>query len=105
MLPDPDEDPVVRDSRREAAITLVLFALAVTYTVGYCTLFGYNRSLAGMTFVLGVPDWVFWGIVVPWCACTVAGWVMSIFVISSNPLEEAVSPPEALADDPEGRDA
>lgn len=100
----PNEDPVVSDSRREAVLTLILFAIAASYTVGYSTLFGYDRDFESMTFVLGVPDWVFWGIIVPWCACTLAGWLLSIFVIRNNVLEEAAPPPDGLHDEQEDVD-
>ena len=103
-MSDPNEDPVVRDSRREAILTLSLFATAVSYTVGYCTLYGYDRDFSSMRFVLGVPDWVFWGIVLPWCACTLAGWVMSVFVIRNNVLEEAALPPDGWHETQEGAD-
>lgn len=65
------EDPVLRSSRREAFVVLGCWACAFAYTVGYSYFRGYNRSLESLTFVFGIPDWVFWGVVVPWLACTV----------------------------------
>lgn len=59
-------DPVLASARREMGVALVLFAAALVYTCGYCYLYGYGRSPESLTFVLGFPDWVFWGVVVPW---------------------------------------
>jgi hypothetical protein len=71
----PPEDPLVRDSRREAAAVAVIAIAAMAYSVGYCALFGYGRAGEPIHFVLGFPSWVFWGIVAPWGACVlIAGW-------------------------------
>ena len=63
------EDPILASSRFEAMASLVVWVVASVYTVTYCYLFGYDRPLDSLTFVLGFPDWVFWGIVVPWGIC------------------------------------
>jgi hypothetical protein len=71
----PLEDPVVRDARREAAAVAIIAVVATAYSLGYCALFGYGRTGEPITFVLGFPSWVFWGIVAPWGVCTlIAGW-------------------------------
>jgi hypothetical protein len=98
-MPDPQEDPVVRTGRREAAIALAIFVVAMTYTVSYCSWYGYNRSFAELRFILGIPDWVFMGILVPWTLCGLAGWWLSSFYISDSPLEVAAPPPDGLEDD------
>jgi hypothetical protein len=63
------EDPVVRSARREAVVVFVVWIAAFAYTVGYCLLYAYGRSAESLAFVLGFPDWVFWGILVPWTVC------------------------------------
>jgi len=68
-VPRPAADPLFRSARREALIALVTWGAAVAYTVTYCQRFGYDRDLESLTFVLWFPDWIFWGIVVPWLAC------------------------------------
>ncbi|HZW30117.1 MAG TPA: hypothetical protein VFF52_05375 [Isosphaeraceae bacterium] len=71
----PEEDPVVRDCRRETAVVAVIALVAMAYSVGYCALFGYGRAGEPIHFVLGFPSWVFWGIVAPWGVCVlIAGW-------------------------------
>jgi hypothetical protein len=70
-MSQPIDDPVLRSGKREALVVLVIWLAAMAYTVTYCYLFGYNRTVESLTFVLGFPDWVFWGIVTPWSVCIV----------------------------------
>lgn len=94
-----EEDPIVTSSRREALCFAVLWAATLSYTVGYCYTHGYSRgtdgydrvldgSLSGMTFVLGWPDWVFWGVVLPWGICTLISIVFATIVMRDAPLGE-----------------
>jgi hypothetical protein len=82
------DDPVLISARREALAVLVLWVAALAYTVTYCYLNGYNRSLESLTFVLGVPDWIFWGILMPWLVCVAASWVFSYVFMSDADLGE-----------------
>ena len=84
----PHDDPVLVSARREALVVLVLWLAALTYTVGYCYLYGYVRSLESLTFVMGIPDWVFWGVVVPWMACLLASWGFSFLLMADADLGE-----------------
>ena len=101
MASRPTEDPVVRASRREAFFAAVLLVAAMAYTVGYTALHGYNRSPESLRFVLWFPDWVFWGIVVPWLACIAAGVVYAYGLMGAEELgpDLAESQP-ALPDEP-----
>jgi hypothetical protein len=108
MKPRP-EDPIVRSSRREAVLTVVIWASTLAYTVGYCYTHGYSRgagtndrkldaSLEGMTFYFGWPDWVFWGIVVPWGVCTVVSAIFAFVFMRDAPLAaEGGDEPEDLS--------
>lgn len=68
-MPQPIDDPVLRSARREALVVLVTWLCAMTYSVTYCYLNGYGRSVEDLKFVLGFPDWIFWGLVLPWAIC------------------------------------
>ena len=83
------EDPVVRSGRREALWTLSLWLAAAIYSVTYCTLWGYDRPIERLRFVLWFPDWVFWGIVAPWGVCTVVSIYFALYVIEDDPLASA----------------
>jgi hypothetical protein len=90
-----EEDPLLTTSRRECAISLIVFVVALTYTIGYCTLFGYRAEGDELSLVLGVPSWVMWGVFLPWGICTVFHCWFSTFVMLDHELEEAVAPPDA----------
>ena len=98
-MAEPVEDPVVLSGRREALITFAVFVVAVTYTVVYCTLNGYERNVEQMTFILGFPDWVFWGVLAPWAVCTGIGVWMSFYFITDAVLEEAEPTAEDVAEE------
>lgn len=77
----PGEDPLVRTSRREALVVAAIFVAAMTWTVGYCYLFGYHRDPASVRFIAGFPDWVLWGIVAPWLTCVLLSiWFGRLFM-------------------------
>ena len=94
-MPRRPEDPVLRSSRREALVVLLVWLGAMTYTVTYCYRHGYGRALDSLTFVLGFPDWVFWGILVPWAVCLVVSWWFSASLMRDEDLGE--DPDEAGA--------
>ena len=97
--PERDPDPLLVGARREALIVAVTFVLAITYTLTYCTYFGYNRDPESLTFVLGFPDWVFYGILCPWAVCTVLACTFSYFLMEDHDLTEGVREDDvALAD-------
>ena len=73
----------------------------MVYTVTYCYLFGYNRSLESLTFVLGFPDWVFWGVVVPWLVCVVFSWLFAFVLVKDVDLGVDPDEPTEEADDEE----
>lgn len=69
---------------REALFVMAVWLATLAYTVACCYLFGYSKHpplhFFGMTldltrfdrqpqtvrFLFGVPDWVLWGVGVPW---------------------------------------
>jgi hypothetical protein len=74
-MSSPAPDPVFKSARREAIVVLLIWASALVYTIGFCYQFGYHRPVEQIGFILGFPDWVFWGILAPWTICTLlSGW-------------------------------
>jgi hypothetical protein len=88
----PPVDPVLKAARREALIALGTWLVAMIYTITYCYFNGYNRSVESLTFVLWFPDWVFWGIVVPWGVCILFSTVFAFRIMGSESLGEDVDP-------------
>jgi hypothetical protein len=91
--PRENEDPLLRSARREALVTAVLASVALVYTIGYAALFGYGRSGESLTFILGMPDWVFASIVAPWLVCVGLSWWFSSWFIEDDTLEHAEPAP------------
>ncbi len=84
--PVPDEDPLLKSARREALVCLFVWLVATGYSVLYCWMYGTDRSLDSLTFVLGFPDWIFWGVIVPWGACTIFSAWFCMFYITDEDL-------------------
>ncbi len=75
------EDPVIRHSRRESVVALVVWFLAMIYTVGFCWWRAYDRPPESLRLILGMPDWVLWGIVAPWSVCVVVcAWYAYVYM-------------------------
>ena len=68
-MPPPREQQLLRHARREGLLLMAVWLLALLWSVGYSRLFGYARNPDDITLILGMPDWVFWGIAVPWVIC------------------------------------
>jgi hypothetical protein len=81
----PREDPAVTSARREAAVVAAIFTTAMCYTVLVSYWLGYHRAPGNLTYILGFPDWVFWGIVLPWIVCLgLSIWFGNAFVQDSD---------------------
>lgn len=85
----PRELPLLKSARREALIAFAMWFTAMVYSVSYCVQFGYGRKAETLTFVLGFPDWVFWGLVVPWGVCTIAASLFAFVVMKDEDLDGA----------------
>lgn len=57
-------------SRREAILILASWAAFLVWTVGYSAVRGYGREIEDLEAILGMPDWIFWGVLIPWLAAT-----------------------------------
>jgi hypothetical protein len=80
------EDPVLTSSRREALVVLAIWTAACAWSVGYCFAFGYEREPASLRYIAGVPDWIFWGVLVPWTVCTALSFWVSAYLIADQDL-------------------
>jgi hypothetical protein len=102
MPASPSAERLYRHACREARIVLLVWLLSLLWCVGYCYLFGYRHAPdswpvkvglaraaeppadgpAPLRTYLGFPDWVFFGILVPWVLCSLftvafAAWGMA----------------------------
>lgn len=98
-------DPVFLNSRREAAAIFLLWFLCLLWAVPVCYATGYGVDVVPgkVPTVLGMPSWVFWGLLLPWLVADgVTIWLCFRF-IKDDPLgtvegEEAVDSKTAADD-------
>jgi|SRR5262245_20391922 len=109
-MPDPQAaSRVLRHSRREAFLVLLVWAIALVWTVGVSYLLGYqhdpqswlvqaglarSRGAEDFTQILGFPDWIFFGVMLPWAACTLISVLFALRGIKDDDLG-AEAPEEA----------
>jgi hypothetical protein len=87
------DDPVLRNARREAKVILALWALTTLYCCAFCYAEGYLRpdrplGLEDLHPVLGIPRWFFWGVVAPWAVCGVVTLIYAGFLMADDDLGE-----------------
>lgn len=85
-------DPVYRHARREAIEILLVWAVALAWTVGYCGYAGYASEGEELKTLLGIPAWVFWGVAAPWGVCALYSIFYSLLRIKDDPLGEDLPP-------------
>jgi hypothetical protein len=97
----PPDDPVFLHARREAVVMLLVWAASFAWTVPYCYFNGYDApgDLAQLQLVLGMPAWVFWGILVPWIVFGVIAILLCLYFIQDDDLEPAASQGREPPDD------
>jgi hypothetical protein len=62
-----DTSVILESSRREALFVAGVWVTACLYTLGVCGLLGYRtHPAAPPALVMGIPEWAFWGVMVPW---------------------------------------
>src|SRR5262245_1120813 len=90
-----------RHAWREAVVVFVVWGLALAWTVGYCYLRGYQHDEQSWVVrtglaqpaapgdfrqVAGLREWVFYGILLPWLACTAFTVAFCLFVMKDDEL-------------------
>lgn len=120
--PELEIDPLYQRTRREAFLIFGLWGVALLWCVGFSYLYGYethapvggsvgpaiaeiigpledfNRDAGELTTVLGVPDWVMFGVLVPWLVFLLVTVLFLFFVYRDEDLEPPAGP------SPEGAD-
>lgn len=84
------EDPVLRHSRREALVIGAAWLVSTIYCCTYCYLYGYSRTgrilgAQDVQPILGMPSWFFWGVFIPWVACTLfTFWFVGFYMVDDD---------------------
>lgn len=92
-----NELPLLKSARREAIAAFCIWIAATAWSVGYCYINGYGRDPATLKFVLGFPDWVFWGLVIPWGVCTIGATLFAFLFMRDEDLDKGT---ELVAEPP-----
>jgi hypothetical protein len=81
-------DPVYLHTRRESLVILIVWAVALVWSVSVCTLFGYGQAAKGeqVQLFFGMPAWVFWGVMCPWVTAGLFSIVFSLLVMADDDL-------------------
>jgi len=87
-----DEDPLVGSARRELVVVLVFAVVFALWSVGFCAAFGYDKPAEGeaIRLVMGMPWWVFWGVVVPWGVASLFTFWFALFFMKDHDLSRDV---------------
>ena len=81
-------DPLYLHARREAVVVLIVWLAGLLWTVGYCFFTAYDDIPAGqIRLILGMPAWVFWGVLAPWFVIIGFSIWFGLFYIADDELE------------------
>lgn len=83
-------DPVFLNSRREAIAIFLLWFLCLLWAVPVCYAMGYGQEVVPrqVPTVMGMPSWIFWGLLLPWLAADGATIWLCFRYIKNDPLGE-----------------
>ena len=65
------EQQLLANARREALIIMAVWLIALIWSVASGYLLGYHREPNQVRLLFGMPQWVFWSVVLPWGICLV----------------------------------
>jgi hypothetical protein len=87
------EQQLLQHARREGAVILVVWLVCLVWSMSSASVWGYDQPAANMSLILGIPEWVFWGIVLPWGLCLAFSvWFCFVFMadddLGEDPQEE-----------------
>ncbi len=69
------EQELLRHARREGLLLMGVWALCLIWSTAGAAVAGYGRDPDDIRLILGIPDWVFWSVVLPWSLCLLfSGW-------------------------------
>lgn len=83
---------MVRSSRRELKVVIGFALFFAIWSVGYCALNAYDKPAQGesIRLVMGMPSWVFWGVILPWAVAALFTVWFAIFFMKDHQLDDHV---------------
>jgi hypothetical protein len=67
---------------------MAIWALALLWSTLGSWLMGYDRDGKEVPLVFGMPDWIFWNVLVPWVACFLFALWFCFFCMADDDLGE-----------------
>jgi hypothetical protein len=93
-------EPLLKSARRELLFSATVWLASLTWSVGYCAKYGYRLKPEELTFTLGMPSWIFYGVMLPWGICTAISGVFAFGIMQDADLgEPEEAPPASEGDD------
>jgi hypothetical protein len=78
------EQQLLRHARREALLIMIVWAIALAWSTGVGYVLGYDPHRE-IRLILGMPDWVFWAVVLPWgLALLFSAWFCFAFMADDD---------------------
>lgn len=86
---DSEWDPVYLHARKEAVLILAVWFLALLWTLpmSYFNGFESQVDIEQVSFIFGMPKWVFWGIGLPWMMANLITIWFCFFYFSEDDLD------------------
>ena len=84
------EETSLHQSRRELFFILLTWLGCCTWVISYCSLFGYHLDPKDVSTVFGFPNWVFWGIALPWLVANFVTFWFCLRVLKNENDEETI---------------
>jgi hypothetical protein len=63
------EQQLLRNARREGLLIMAVWAGCLLWSIVTGYWLGYRRDPKEIGFILGIPDWICWSVIVPWMLC------------------------------------
>jgi hypothetical protein len=83
--PPSNEQKLLKNARREGIVIMTAWAIVLCWTVGGSYLLGYD-STRPTNLILGMPDWIFYCIVLPWGCCLLLSFWFCFFYMADDDL-------------------
>lgn len=84
MSPPNNEQKLLQNARREGRVIMIAWAVTLIWSVGGSYLLGYDAARPPNP-ILGMPDWVFWCIFLPWgCCVLLTAWFCFFFMADDD---------------------
>jgi len=96
--PEPQVDQVYRHSLRESLVAVSAWLVCGVYSVTYCFLNGHGRKPDEIEVTWGIPNWVLFGVFLPWVLCNVFAWWYCFCFVKDQELDPE-APEDAGGDD------